>query len=113
MAHAPPPCPSPPRTAWHAGHSQRPAGWAVQRPAGWLGVAGRPSGFCPLFLGPLLRGNLLLVGAQLSWRELQPHCLCKISQPFLAPGKSSQPGSVWAVVSLGAARQAVRALQGV
>lgn len=80
--------------------------------AGWR-LQADPSGFCPLFLGPLLRGNLLLVGAQLSWRELQPHCLCKISQAFLDPGKSSQPGSVWAVVSLGAARQAVRALQGV
>lgn len=105
MSHAPLPCPSPPWTAWHAGDGQR--------PAGWVGVAGKPLRILPLrplFLGPLLRGNLLLVGAQLSWQELQPCCLCK-DQPALprSRGKQPSPGGSWPW----SAHQAVCAIQGV
>lgn len=81
---------------------------------GGFGQTPQDSALPPPFLGPLLQGNLLLVGAQLSWQELQPRCLCK-DQPTLpsSRGKAAVPRRVLAVVSLCAARQAVCAIQGV
>lgn len=65
---------------------------------GGFGQTPQDSALPPLFLGPLLQGNLLLVGAQLSWQELQPRCLCK-DQPTLpsSRGKAAvpSPGGSW------------------